>query len=244
MILEPMVGSGIRDVPAARARDQAGPARRGAAGHGILRPAGPMSQHAVVAAVGEVDDQPDDQPGAEPPPVGRRQREHQHQAAERCPGSGRAAPAGSGTAARRPGWFLRMISTAAQTIDEGEQRADVRQVRAARRSAGSRPAWPTKTPIRIVLFQGVRNLGWTSAKNSCGTRPSRAMARKTRGALSIMTSSTEVMPATPAIGDDDLGPAEADLLEGARRRRRPCRSGRTAPCRSARRPRRCRGRCR
>ena len=52
--------------------------------------------------------------------------------------------------------------------------------------------------MAIVLFQGVRKRGWTSAKNCRGTRPSRAIARNTRGALSIMTSSTDVMPATPA----------------------------------------------
>ena len=56
----------------------------------------------------------------------------------------------------------------------------------------------TNTPMRIVDFQGVRNLGCTSAKKPCGTIPSRAIARNTRGADSISTSSTEVMPATPA----------------------------------------------
>ncbi len=58
---------------------------------------------------------------------------------------------------------------------------------------------PTKTPIRIVDFHGVRNRGWTAPKKLRGTRPSRAIARKTRGPVSIMTSSTEVMPATPAV---------------------------------------------
>ena len=52
----------------------------------------------------------------------------------------------------------------------------------------------TKTPVRIVDFQGVRNRSWTAPKKLGGTRPSRAIASKMRGWLSIMTSSTEVMP--------------------------------------------------
>ena len=51
----------------------------------------------------------------------------------------------------------------------------------------------------MVDFQGVRKRSWTAAKNPGGSRPSRAMARKIRGWLSIMTSSTEVMPATAPI---------------------------------------------
>ena len=54
-------------------------------------------------------------------------------------------------------------------------------------------------PIAMVLFHGVRKVGWMSAKNALGTSPSRAIARKTRGPDSIMTSSTLVMPATPAV---------------------------------------------
>ena len=53
--------------------------------------------------------------------------------------------------------------------------------------------------MAIVDFQGVRNFSWTAPKKSWDTRPSRAIARKTRGPLSIMTSSTDVMPATPAV---------------------------------------------
>ena len=65
---------------------------------------------------------------------------------------------------------------------------------------GRKPvAIATKAPMRMVLFHGVRNFGCTAAKNFCGTIPSRAMAKKTRGAESIMTRSTEVIPATPAI---------------------------------------------
>ena len=69
----------------------------------------------------------------------------------------------------------------------------------------------TKTPVRIVDFHGVRNLGWTAPKKPGGSRPSRAMARKTRGWLSIITSSTEVMPATRADRDQQLRPRQAGL---------------------------------
>jgi hypothetical protein len=52
----------------------------------------------------------------------------------------------------------------------------------------------------MVAFHGVRKRGWTAPKKLVGTMPSRAMASHTRGWLSIMTSSTEVMPATaPAL---------------------------------------------
>ncbi len=54
----------------------------------------------------------------------------------------------------------------------------------------------TKTPVMIVDFQGVRKRSCTAAKNLGGSKPSRAMARKILGWLSIMTRSTEVMPAT------------------------------------------------
>ena len=54
-------------------------------------------------------------------------------------------------------------------------------------------------PVRIVDFQGVRNRSCTAPKNPLGSRPSRAIARKIRGWLSIMTSSTDVMPATAPI---------------------------------------------
>ena len=65
---------------------------------------------------------------------------------------------------------------------------------------GRKPARAlTKMPTRMVDFQGVRNLGCTSPNVDLGSRPSRAMARNTRGPLSIMTRSTEVMPLTPAV---------------------------------------------
>ena len=50
----------------------------------------------------------------------------------------------------------------------------------------------------MVDFQGVLKVGCTAPKNDFGTMPSRAMARNTRGADNIRTSSTDVMPATPA----------------------------------------------
>ena len=57
---------------------------------------------------------------------------------------------------------------------------------------------PTKAPVTMVDFQGVRNLSCTAPKKLGGSMPSRAMASRTRGWLSIMTSSTEVIPAAPA----------------------------------------------
>ena len=53
---------------------------------------------------------------------------------------------------------------------------------------------PTQIPVRIVDFQGVRNFGWMAAKKLGGSSRSRAIARKTRGWLSIITSRTEVIP--------------------------------------------------
>ena len=53
---------------------------------------------------------------------------------------------------------------------------------------------PTKTPVRIVVTHGVRYFGCTAPKNDSGNSPSRAIASHTRGWLSIITSSTEVMP--------------------------------------------------
>ena len=38
------------------------------------------------------------------------------------------------------------------------------------------PTTAASRPTRMVFFQGVRNLGWMSAKNLRGSRPSLAMA--------------------------------------------------------------------
>src|ERR1700732_813856 len=38
------------------------------------------------------------------------------------------------------------------------------------------PTIAARSPTRIVFFQGVRNLGWTAAKNFLGSRPSLAIA--------------------------------------------------------------------
>src|SRR3989338_8034815 len=96
------------------------------------------------------------------------------------------------------GLILRMMSTAAQTTANANSVPMLVISRSA--SIGRGPA-PTATndPMRIVVFHGVRNFGWTLPKKLGGTIPSRAMARKTRGALSIMTRSTEGIPATPAV---------------------------------------------
>ena len=90
---------------------------------------------------------------------------------------------------------VRLItSTAAQTMTKASSVPML--ARSARISSGRKPPIAaTTTPVRIVVFHGVRNLGWTAPKNDGGSRRSRAMARSTRGWLSIITSSTEVMPA-------------------------------------------------
>src|SRR5215813_7163984 len=95
------------------------------------------------------------------------------------------------------GLVRRMTSTAEQTTVNANSVPIF--VISSRASIGNKPA-PTDTnnPIRIVVFQGVRNRGWTSPKNPGGTSPSRAIARNTRGAESIITSNTDVIPATPA----------------------------------------------
>ena len=50
------------------------------------------------------------------------------------------------------------------------------------------------TPVTIVPVEGVRNFGCT-CRNSGGSRPSRAMAKKMRACAMVITSMTEVMPA-------------------------------------------------
>ena len=51
------------------------------------------------------------------------------------------------------------------------------------------------TQVMIVVMYGVPNFGWTLL-TPCGSRPSRLIAKKMRGWLMSITSSTEVMPAT------------------------------------------------
>src|SRR5437660_10822090 len=95
------------------------------------------------------------------------------------------------------GYFLRMMSTARQTMTKAKSVPML--VSSSSASSGRKPAMTmTPQPMRMVDFHGVRNFGWTSAKNFRETRPSRAMARNTRGPESANTSMTEVMPATPA----------------------------------------------
>src|SRR5437764_8621739 len=95
------------------------------------------------------------------------------------------------------GYFLRMISTARQTMTNAKSVPML--VSNSSASSGRKPAMTmTPQPMSMVDFHGVRNFGCTSAKNFLETSPSRAMARNTRGPESIMTSMTEVMPATPA----------------------------------------------
>ncbi len=88
-------------------------------------------------------------------------------------------------------------------------------------------------PVRMVDFQGVRYFSCTAPKKDLGKRPSRAMASQTRGWLSIMTRSTEVMPVSAPRRDQELRPGQSGLSEGVRDRRidvdlvvaAPCPSG-------------------
>src|SRR5688572_3502322 len=66
----------------------------------------------------------------------------------------------------------------------------------------------TMTPVMIVVMYGVRYLGWTLL-TAAGSNWSRLMAKKMRGWLISMTSSTLVIPATaPA----ETSPAAQSLL--------------------------------
>ena len=178
----------------------------------------PLAQLAVPVAVGEVDHEADRHPDDQPLPVLRRQREHQQQAGQNARESARTERAARGTAARPSGLVRRMISTAAQTITNASSVPMFVSSARMRQAAGTPAMAATKTPVRMVDFHGVRNFGWTAPKKPCGTRPSRAMARKTRGWLSIITSSTEVMPAS-AGGDEILRPGQPDLPERVGHRR-------------------------
>ena len=53
----------------------------------------------------------------------------------------------------------------------------------------------TTTHVMIVVMYGVPNRGCTLL-TPCGSRPSRLIAKKMRGWLMSMTSSTDVIPAT------------------------------------------------
>ena len=86
-----------------------------------------------------------------------------------------------------------MTMTAPQTMTKAKSVPML--VISARMLSGMKPAIEaTKMPVRMVDFHGVRNVGWMSPKKPRGTRPSRAIASMTRGWLSIITRSTEVMP--------------------------------------------------
>ena len=140
---------------------------------------------------------PNDQPAEQPQPVGRRQRQHQHQAA----GDAQDRHHRHERAAERPcraGVRPAHDEHRPADDDEGEQRADVGQVAAGRRSAAGRSGWRRRRRWRWCSSRACGSAGGRRRRTPWGTRPSRAIARKTRGALSIITSSTDVMPATPA----------------------------------------------
>ena len=56
-------------------------------------------------------------------------------------------------------------------------------------------ATATTMPVSSVVVDGTRVTGFTLAAHA-GSRPSRAIAKKMRGWLMSITSSTDVMPAT------------------------------------------------
>ncbi len=106
-----------------------------------------------------------------------------------------------------------MISTAPQTIMNASRVPILTS--SARMFRGSKAASvPTNTPVRMVDFQGVRNRGWIAAKKLGGTRPSRAIASRTRGWLSIITRRTDVIPVMAPDCDQELRPGQTDLGEG------------------------------
>ena len=113
----------------------------------------------------------------------------------------------------------------------------------SRASSGSSPAIrPTQHADHDRALPGVRNVGWMAAKNG-GNSPSRDMAISTRADPSSITSSTDVIPATPAAAIRPSAHASPTCLN-ASDTPAPRRAGRTAPSRSARPPPRCTGRCR
>src|SRR5258708_31724092 len=78
------------------------------------------------------------------------------------------------------GFVFRMTITAPQTITKANRVPML--VISARIPMGMKPAIEaTNRPVRIVDFQGVRNLGWMSPKKLFGTRPSRPNANITLG---------------------------------------------------------------
>ena len=91
-----------------------------------------------------------------------------------------------------------MMRTAPQTITNANSvPMFVRCKQGVDRQAG-RSSTATKMPMAMVLFHGVRKRGWTSAKNALRHQAVARHRQEDARALSIITSSTDVMPATPA----------------------------------------------
>ncbi len=91
---------------------------------------------------------------------------------------------------------VRMMSTAVHTITNANNVPMF--VRCSRASIGRNAvSRETKTPMTGSCSSTASNVGGTSRK-CLGHQAVAGHGQKTRGALSIMTSSTEVMPATPA----------------------------------------------
>ena len=183
------------------------------------------------------------QPAEQPQPVGRRQR-HISSRQKRCPGSATTGTSGQRNGRSASGLVSPHDQHRRADDDEGEQGADVGQVqqgvdRQQRGQGGDEEADEDRAD-----FHGVRNLGWTSAKNAWGTRPSRAIARKTRGCAEHHDQQHRGDAGDAASGDDELGPAQARAASNASDTPASLLDSGRAPCRSARRRRRCRAPCR
>ena len=101
---------------------------------------------------------------------------------------------------------------------ERQQRADVDQLGQDAERQEARPSGRRRRRSGSSTSRGCGTSAWIAPKKLGGTRPSRAIARKTRGWLSIITSRTEVIPVRAPSEIRQLAPRAGP---SARRRRRP-----------------------
>ena len=177
----------------------------------------PEVQNAVLPAVREVDDEPEAQPDREPQPVLDRQREHQQQAGQDAEDRHERHRAARGTAGRRSGCVLRMISTAAQTITKASSVPML--TRSARTRSGRSPAssrdedagqdrrLPRRPELRVDGAEEALREQAVARHGQQHARLAEHHHQQDRGD-----------PGERAERDQELGPGQADLR---RRRRRP-----------------------
>src|SRR5687767_8638812 len=123
--------------------------------------------------------------------TGRLNIRYEHDAMPRIGNSG---PNGTRNGRGASGRFTRSINTAAHTTTNANSVPML--VISPTTWICVKPATiATTTHVMIVVMYGVPNLGWTLLTPR-GSRPSRLIAKKMRGWLKSITSSTEVMPAT------------------------------------------------